>query len=51
MNRKVLLAGLAVAVSAPRCDPEQAKKFTTYFSTWNDTLLVNTPVGVVTAGR
>jgi hypothetical protein len=26
-------------------------KFTTYFSTWNGTLLVNTPVGVVTAGR
>jgi len=26
-------------------------KFTTYFSTRNGTLLVNTPVGVVTAGR
>lgn len=26
-------------------------KFTTYFSTWDGALLVNTPVGVVTADR
>jgi hypothetical protein len=38
--------------SCPSAEPAQnvTAKFTTYFSTWNGTL-VNTPVGVVTAGR